>query len=145
MFRQINFYGKWTVAIIHKGSYPYQYKFQIQGSPPLTGGGTYLAPGATTIYVNGPVWNISFLWAAPPLPGPQVWQTCELSKQSADFLDDTGLVVTLGVYRDVPDGVVDQAFDQLVVRLTNTDPALNSFVPITHPNFTYERMPPPPR
>jgi hypothetical protein len=31
------------------------------------------------------------------------------------------------------------AFDELVIRMRNTDSNLNPFVPISHPDFTYKR------
>jgi len=140
MFTQINFSGKWTVEVIAKNS-PFDIRFDIRGSAPGVGEGPHMGVVGTSVPVDGPDWHIAFEWSPP---NQFLWNGCEARRLSADFLPDKGLVVTIGAHRDLPQEA-NHAFDELVVRLRNTDPKLNPFVPITHPDFTYKgrvRTPP---
>jgi hypothetical protein len=134
MFTQINFSGKWTVEVISKNA-NFDIRFDIRGTAPITGQGPHMGVVGTSVPVDGPDWHIAFEWSKT---NEFLWNACEARKLSADFLLDKGLVVTIGAHRDIP-AEASHAFDELVVRLRNTDPQLNPFVPITHPDFTYKR------
>jgi hypothetical protein len=134
----VTFYGNWNVEVISNNSPGAFWIFTgvSEWLPPPHPDPAFLAvvgasqpiaplPGGS----NG--WLIQVLWKDPNAPFRSV---CELKKLSADFLSDQGLVETIGARRGAA-----LAFDELVVRLRNTDSNLNPFVPISHPDFTYKR------
>jgi hypothetical protein len=133
MFTLINFSGKWTIETIARNA-AFDIRFEVRGS--TTGGGVFPGPVGTTAHVDGPDWHISFEWSES---NAFVWHACEARKLSATFLPDHGLEVVVGAHRDLP-AEVGHPYDQLVVRMRNTDPALNPFVPIPNtPDFTFPR------
>jgi hypothetical protein len=135
MFTLMNFVGKWTIEVISRNA-PFDIRFEVRGSAGTVGGGAFMGTVGNIAHVDGPDWHLSFEWSPT---NAFVWDACEARKLSAAFLPNKGLVVTVGAHRDLP-SEANHAFDRLVVRLQNTDPKLNPFVPIpTTPDFTFKR------
>jgi hypothetical protein len=118
------FHGPFVVSVIHVDS-PREQRLVVRGSD--TSDDFYRAVLGLSIAVSGETWRLDLEWDAF-----EVGFTFSLVKQSVAFDVDAGLVYTLRALNGLPTAPIPP-FDDLIVTVASTDPALNPMHPHAPP------------
>lgn len=124
------FHGNWIVQVISKDA-AFDERFVVLGS--IGSDGAYPGVPGTAVRVDGTAWQLAFEWNNNVGSG---WQPSDSKKLRAEYFDDRGLVVTIGVDDNEP-VARDQDFNDIVVLCKNIDQEINPWVPfVNKANFT---------
>jgi hypothetical protein len=125
------FFGNWTVQVITKEA-AFSERFVIDGSD--FSDGAY--DGETTtppVSVTGARWRISLEWNDNAGSG---WQPSDVNRIDASYTLQDGLAVVLGADDNYPQ-YRDGDYDDVVLRCTSDDSAVNPWHPFVNPyDFT---------
>lgn len=126
----IPFYGPWRIEVVGKTA-SYLQRYVITGSN--ASDGPHIADLNTPpLVVDGAAWTLALEWNDNVGSG---WLPSDVRRNVTNTLQE-GLVTTLGA-DDNYAWARDNDYDDVVLGVTNQDPALNPWVPFGgHPDFT---------